>query len=220
MVFRIKICGITSVEDSLAAVDAGADAIGLNFFQGSPRHVNIPEARRIIDELRAEVDQVGVFVNASADEIRSVCRETSLQLVQLHGDEPPELLKSLNQQFDIIRARRLDARGTRAIEEDINACRVVAGFAPDAVLIDATAADSYGGTGQTVDWRQLVDYDMWTGGIRLILAGGLRPDNVAEAIQVVRPHAVDVASGVESSPGKKDAFKMRDFAAAAKAAFA
>jgi phosphoribosylanthranilate isomerase len=220
VIFRIKICGITNVADAVAAVDAGADAIGLNFYHGSKRCVSVAEARRVAGAIADRVERVGVFVNASVDEIRQICRDASLHLIQLHGNEPPELLRSLKKDFCIIRARRLDERGMLAIGEDVDACCKIAGVRPDAILVDAAAAGQFGGTGHTVDWQQLADHRQWMSGIPLILAGGLTPDNVAEAIRVVRPHAVDVASGVESAPGKKDAAKVRDFVAAARAAFA
>jgi phosphoribosylanthranilate isomerase len=219
MDFRIKICGITSVGDALAAVEAGADAVGLNFYGGSLRCVQIAEAQRIVTALTPATSRVGVFVNASAEGMRRIGHELGIQLIQLHGDEPPDFLQQLDRDYKIIRARRLDARGTVAIIEDIEACCEAAGRRPDAVLIDAAAAGQFGGTGRTVDWRLLADHKEWMMGRRLILAGGLTPGNVAEAIRIVQPNAIDVASGVESSPGKKDRLKMRDFVAAAQTAF-
>ena len=220
MIFKIKICGLTTVDDAIAAVDAGADAIGLNFYRGSKRCVSVDVARQIVDAVSQRTKCVGVFVNASADEIHAICEQARLQVVQLHGNEPPELIKFLGSGYDIIRARRLDVRGTPAIRADLDACCEVAGFAPMAILIDAAAAGQFGGTGRTVDWQQLENYRTWVKNVPLILAGGLTPANVAEAIRIVRPQAVDTASGVESAPGKKDAAKMRDFVAAARAAFA
>jgi phosphoribosylanthranilate isomerase len=219
MVFRTKICGVTNVGDALAAVDAGADAIGLNFYSGSKRCVSVAEAILIADALTFEVDRIGVFVNATALEIREICKAARIHLIQLHGDEPPEFLGELNKDFDIIRARRLDERGTQAIVEDIEACCELAGFGPDSILVDASLPETYGGTGHKVDWHLLSDHEEWWRSWPLILAGGLTPENVAEAIRVVRPHAVDVSSGVESSPGKKDPVKIRDFVAAAREAF-
>jgi phosphoribosylanthranilate isomerase len=120
----------------------------------------------------------------------------------------------------VIRARRLDERGLPAIAEDLNACSELSGRKPDAVLVDAAVAGQFGGTGLTVDWHMLANYPTQLGNVPLILAGGLTSENVAEAIRIVHPHAVDVASGVESTPGKKDPAKMRDFVGAARAAFA
>jgi phosphoribosylanthranilate isomerase len=217
--FKIKICGITNVTDALAAVDAGADAIGLNFYSGSKRCVSAAEAQQIVDVVGNRTDKIGVFVNESADHIRQMCRDTGLHLIQLHGDEPPEFLGLLNKDHDIIRARRLDEQGLSAIVDDLQACSDLSGFCPDAILVDAAASGQFGGTGRTVDWQQLVGHEPLFG-VPLILAGGLTAENVAEAIRIVRPQAVDVASGVESAPGKKDAAKMRGFVAAARAAFA
>jgi phosphoribosylanthranilate isomerase len=219
MEFRVKICGITNVDDALAAVEAGADAIGLNFYKDSPRFVQVREARRIADALDNDTVRVGVFVNASADQIREIGRDASIHLIQLHGNEPPSLLAHLNKDFDIIRARRLDELGTAAIVQDIEACCEVTGSGPDAILVDSAAGGQFGGSGRTLNWQLLADRDAWWRSWRLILAGGLTPDNVATAIRIVHPQAVDVASGVESSPGKKDPAKMRDFVAAARAAF-
>ncbi|MEX2091708.1 MAG: phosphoribosylanthranilate isomerase [Pirellulales bacterium] len=220
MIFKIKICGLTTVDDAIAAVDAGADAIGLNFYRGSKRCVSVDVARQIVDAVSQRTTCVGVFVNASADEIHAICQQARLQVVQLHGSEPPELIKFLGSGYDIIRARRLDVRGTPAIRADLDACCEVAGFAPVAILIDAAMPGQFGGSGLTVDWRQLENYQAWINNVPLILAGGLNSANVAEAIRIVSPQAVDTASGVESAPGKKDAAKMRDFVAAARAAFA
>jgi phosphoribosylanthranilate isomerase len=218
MKFRIKICGVTNIADAQAAADAGADAIGLNFYGASPRHLSSDAAQYIAEELKGDVERVGVFVNAPDDAIREICKDASMGIVQLHGDEPPSILGKLSR-FEVIRARRLDARGIAAIEDDLQACTDAAGSPPNAVLIDAAAAGQYGGTGTTVDWRQLAGHESMLS-VPLILAGGLTPENVAEAIRIVRPQAVDVASGVESSPGKKDHAKVRDFVAAAREAFA
>jgi phosphoribosylanthranilate isomerase len=217
--FRIKICGITNVDDALAAIDAGADAIGLNFYRGSKRCIAADEARRVVEAIGDSVEVIGVFVHAPADEIHRIGASTPLRSVQLHGDEPPQFLATIESNLRVIRARRLNASGTHAIRADIMACQS-AGRIPNAVLIDAATAGQFGGTGHTVDWQLLVNHDAWMCEVPLILAGGLTPTNVAEAIRIVRPQAVDVASGVESSPGKKDIAKVRDLVAAAKAAFA
>ena len=218
--FKIKICGVTNPADALAAIDAGADAIGLNFYCGSKRCVSVDVARQIVETIGHQADKIGVFVNEPADHIRQRCHDTGLHLIQLHGDEPPEFLRLLNQDHDIIRARQLDERGLSAIENDLQACSDLSGCCPDAILVDSALAGHFGGTGQTADWQLLANYRAVLGDVPLILAGGLTPANVAEAIRVVRPDAVDVASGVESAPGRKDSAKMRDFVAAAQAAFA
>jgi phosphoribosylanthranilate isomerase len=216
--FKIKICGITNVADVLAAADAGADAIGLNFYRASPRCVSEFAALQIVGHVSIPtLTRVGVFVNSSPSEIRRIVGQIRLTAIQLHGDEPPEMLAAL-QPIPTVRARRFDEAGTAAIARDLIECRA-AGTALSAVLIDAMTPGRYGGTGTTVSWPGLADHTHWLD-IPLILAGGLTPENVAEAIRIVRPHAVDVASGVESAPGKKDAAKIRDFVAAARAAFA
>lgn len=215
--FKIKICGITSVDDALTAVDAGADAIGLNFYEKSPRSIAVADARRIVTALaesQAAAVPIGVFVNHSVDEVRGIWKASPLAAVQLHGDEPPEMLAELSS-IPVVRALRFGPGGVAEIARDFAACRVK----PCAVLIDALSTDRYGGTGETVSWAGLADHERWLE-CPLVLAGGLTPENVAEAIRIVRPQAVDVASGVESAPGKKDSAKMRDFVAAAWAAFA
>jgi len=217
--FKIKICGITDPEDGEAAVEAGADAIGLNFYHRSPRVVSVDRAIEIVHEGNIIAQRVGVFVNTPVDEIHRIAKAVGLAWVQLHGDEPPELLSKIEPQFNIIRVRRLDAGDDPTkISQDIAACQA-AGRAPDAVLVDARTTDEYGGTGETVDWGALGDHKVWLGDIPLILAGGLRPDNVDEAILRVRPAAVDTASGVEKSPGRKDVQKMKTFVETAKEAF-
>jgi phosphoribosylanthranilate isomerase len=220
--FRIKICGITSVDDARAAVEAGADAIGLNFYEKSPRCVTIEKSKEIGSALHSvEIARIGVFVNKSAAEMEFIMLLGRLTGLQLHGDETPDDVASFERSTDctLIRVRRLGDRGVAAIAEDLAAC-MRAGRLPDAILVDALTPGRYGGTGDTVSWVGLADYKRWLGDTPLILAGGLTPANVAEAIRIVRPHAVDVASGVESSPGKKDVAKMRDFVAVAREAFA
>jgi phosphoribosylanthranilate isomerase len=236
--FRIKICGVTNVTDAIAAVDAGADAIGLNFYEKSPRWISLSEAQRLVDEFYDHVIRhlndgtkvepvfypTGVFVNHPTEFIRHVYLELPLVLAQIHGDESSEAIGELSD-IPVIRVRRFDARGCTAIAEDLAACRIAASLPemrdcrPCAVLVDAGRPGHYGGTGETLPWLDLADHKKWLGDTPLILAGGLTPDNVAEAIRIVRPHGVDVASGVESAPGKKDPHKVRDFIAAARAAF-
>jgi phosphoribosylanthranilate isomerase len=237
--FRIKICGITNVEDATAAVDAGADAIGLNFYDKSPRFVANSEAARIAGFVRGfcatekrpggPIAIVAVVVNKPLEEIRALMDRKSgwLKVFQLHGDEPPSVMPYFGKTMSsplpttdwrLIRARRFNDDGVAAIAHDLDAC-ASAGRRPDAVLVDALSPNRYGGTGETVSWVGLADHKKWLGDTPLILAGGLTPDNVAEAIRIVRPAAVDVASGVESAPGKKDPHKVRDFIAAAKTAF-
>jgi phosphoribosylanthranilate isomerase len=219
--FKIKICGVKSVADAVAAADAGADAIGLNFYPGSKRFIEPQLARQIVDAVGDRAEMIGLFVNEQASTICETCRAATLQIVQLHGDDSPKFGKLLiefgTSPVAIIRAHNF---GARAMEGVYASMFDATGQAADAVLVDATVSGQFGGTGHTIDWSQLVNYQNSIGKMPLILAGGLTPENVAEAIRTVRPHAVDVASGVESAPGKKDPAKMRDFVAAAREAFA
>jgi phosphoribosylanthranilate isomerase len=219
MMFRIKICGITNIDDALAAAEAGANAIGLNFYSGSKRCVDAITAQQIVDSLDRRVEIVGVFVNDTADRIRELCREVGLHSVQLHGNEPPEFLSQLNADHEIIRVCKLDGRGLSAIAKDLQACSDLSGFLPRAVLVDSAASADYGGTGKTVDWNLLSGHQHVLRNIPLVLAGGLNPANVGEAIRAVAPHAVDVASGVERSPREKDHAKLREFICSAREAF-
>jgi phosphoribosylanthranilate isomerase len=222
--FRIKICGITNVPDALAAADAGADTIGLNFYPKSPRFIEAKFAAIILRVVPQHLGRVGVVVNETVEALNEllarfeVDAQSDLHAIQLHGDEPPEFVAAVRAKY-LIRARRFTEHGIAAIASDLEACDRLRRL-PDAVLIDAATPGRYGGTGTTVSWSGLADYRRWLHNVPLILAGGLTPENVAEAIRIVRPHGVDVASGVESSPGKKDHAKIRDFVAAARDAFA
>jgi len=224
MHLRIKICGITNVEDALHAADVGADTIGLNFYPKSPRFVDESVALTILQLVPPELSRIGVVVNEEIGALNRLITyfDTSapsgLHGIQLHGDESPAYVAGVRSKY-LIRARRLTDQGISAIASDLEACDRLRRL-PDAVLIDSARPGQYGGTGTTISWAGLADYRRWLHNVPLILAGGLTPDNVAKAIRIVRPHAVDVASGVESAPGKKDPAKMRDFVAAAKAAFA
>lgn len=215
--FRIKICGITTLEDARAAADAGADAIGLNFYKESPRYIDPAQGREIKLSLNRNVMRIGVYVNEASQKMLGSSHEFQLNAVQLHGDEPPSLIAEL-QGRPTVRARRMDENGVAAIARDLEACKS-AGRLPDAVLVDALTPGRYGGTGETVSWAGLANYRKWLGNVPLILAGGLTPENVGEAIRTVRPYGIDVASGVESSPGVKDHEKVRRFVENAKAAF-
>ncbi|MEM9354342.1 MAG: phosphoribosylanthranilate isomerase [Planctomycetota bacterium] len=208
--FRIKICGVTRPEDARLAVEAGADAVGLNFYEKSPRRVPAGSQGAIVAAV-GQALPVGVFVNAPASAIAA----TGLVAVQLHGDEPPAFLGKLPADRRIIRARRPGPEGLREVKQDLQACLESSGHMPHAVLLDASVPGAYGGTGHRLDWQRLTDHKTVLGDIPLILAGGLTPDNIAEAIRAVRPDGVDVASGVESAPGIKDPAKVRDFVAAA-----
>jgi phosphoribosylanthranilate isomerase len=217
--FRIKICGITNVEDALAATTAGADAIGLNFYVKSRRCIDSKSAQQISASIPREIFKVGVFVHHPARKIESIVEQVGLNAIQLHGDEPPELINQLPKNVAVIRAHRCGADGLAPLKTYLAAARA-AGRAPDAVLIDADAGTEFGGTGERADWNRVAREQSMLQNIPLILAGGLTPENIAVAIETVRPIGVDVASGVESSPGKKDHLKIREFVAAARDAFA
>jgi phosphoribosylanthranilate isomerase len=216
--FRIKICGVTLPEDAAAAAEAGADAIGLNFYRGSPRYVDPRQAEAIIAALPPGLSKVGVFVNSGANELRQTAEKLALDYVQLHGDEPAEFLGQLNG-LPIIRAFRFGMQGWQALVEYLAECRSLKAL-PMSILVDGySSSGDYGGTGQSPDWQAVRQFHDLGTHLPLILAGGLNPSNVAQAIMTVRPMAVDVASGVESRPGKKDWVKVSDFVAAAREAF-
>jgi len=217
-VFRVKICGITNVDDALASARAGADALGLNFYPKSPRHITPEQARAIVEVLPRNVVKVGLFVNAPVDEVRDTFDRLGLNLIQLHGDEPPESLAELGDR-PVMRAFRLGSEGLPPVTEYLRHCRRL-GCLPRLVLIDAHVKGAYGGTGQVADWPTVKRYPVDKDDPPLVLAGGLSPSNVAEAIRAVSPAAVDTASGVESAPGKKDPAAVEAFVRAARAALA
>lgn len=194
----IKICGITRLEDAEVAAELGANALGFVLWPASPRHTTLAAASEIIRHLPPFITPVGVMVNASADEIARAA-DAGLRLAQLHGSVPAGPVR-----LPLLRAVHLSAQGGDAIEPDVD---------DHTVLLDANDPVRHGGTGQTVDWTRARAVAAKR---RIVLAGGLRPENVREAILAVRPYAVDVASGVESTPGVKDHELLRRFMAAAK----
>lgn len=212
--FRVKICGITRVEDAQCAAAAGADAIGLNFYPQSKRCVDVDRAQQIAASLPQSVTKVGVFVNTEMDEVRRIAVATGLDAIQLHGDEPPSAIAQLKE-WKVIRAFRPRSEGLDQVAAYLASC---ANRLPTAVLVDAHVAGEFGGTGARADWSALAAPRAWLGDTPLILAGGLTPENVAEAIALVRPSGVDTASGVESSPGVKDPSRVEAFVASALAA--
>ena len=216
--FRIKICGVTSVDDALAVAAAGADAVGLNFYPGSPRCVERDTARRIAGVLPDGVVKVGLFVNAAAEDVCKTFDRLGLDLVQLHGDEPPEFLAQLGGR-PVIRAFRLGPAGLEPVGEYLRQCRQL-GCPPRLSLIDSRTGGAYGGSGQVADWTVAGRYAADRDAPPLVLAGGLTAENVGRAVRAVRPAAVDTASGVESSPGHKDPAAVEALVAAARAAFA
>jgi phosphoribosylanthranilate isomerase len=208
---RIKICGVTTAADAEQAARLGADAVGLNFFARSPRFVSEGRAREIVAALPAFVEPVGLFVNEDFASIHAAAGRLALRTLQLHADRQA-LLPRDEYRYVIAFAVR-DAASLGAIDAYLDSCRRD-GRLPAALLLDAHVPGAYGGTGRTAPWDLLAGYRP---GVPLILAGGLTPDNVGAAIRRVRPYAVDVASGVESSPGVKDTDKMRRFIDAARA---
>jgi phosphoribosylanthranilate isomerase len=202
---KIKICGIKTLNDALAAIDLGADLIGFNFYPKSPRYVEVGMCRNIMSRVRqiGRVICVGVFVNASVEDIHATMDTCGLSLAQLHGDETIEFMESLEEQ---------SFKAFRGIPESVG------GFVrsePPAFLVDASVKGLYGGSGVTADWNGAAELAKK---YPLLLAGGLTPENVAEAIDRVKPWGVDVASGVESAPGEKDAGRMVEFVKAVRVA--
>jgi phosphoribosylanthranilate isomerase len=195
---KIKICGIKTIQDALAALEAGADLIGYNFYPESPRSIDIGICRDIMSVMRkyGHITYVGVFVNASVAEILATVQTCGLNLAQLHGDESPEVVQALD---------GIGFKAFRGVPGHLN------GFIrdqPPAFLVDASVKGIYGGTGVTADWTRAAEIAKQ---YPVLLAGGLTPENVADAVQQVRPWGVDVASGVESAPGMKDPGRMKAF---------
>jgi phosphoribosylanthranilate isomerase len=198
MRIRAKICGITRVEDALSAVQCGADAIGLVFYEKSPRNVSLERAAQIVAALPPFVTAVGLFVNEDASTVRNIRQRVGIDLLQFHGDETPEYCQSFSAPY--IKALR--------VRPELNLIQYAADFASArALLLDAYQEGVAGGTGKTFDW-DLIPAEL---GKPVILAGGLDPDNVGEAIRRVRPYAVDVSGGVEREKGIKDAAKIAAF---------
>ncbi len=196
---RVKICGITSLADARLAVEAGADALGFNFYRPSPRYIEPRRAARIIRRLPSRVVKVGVFVGESAETILQIVETAGLDVVQLHGRERPPLVRRLASLRPVVKVFR--------VKPGFSASRLRSYPEAAAFLLDGFRPGMPGGTGKRFDWsvaRRAARYG------RIILAGGLGPENVAEAIASVHPYAVDVCSGVEAKPGRKDPAKVRE----------
>lgn len=203
---RVKICGVTSREDAVLAARLGADAIGLNFYPRSPRRIDEPTARAILDDLPPFTAPVMLAVDEPWSTTAARLERLRPMTVQLHGHElSPCPAAPWVPAFAV-----KDDGSLRTIEAFLDRCRRENNL-PAAILIDAHVPGEFGGTGQVAPWRRLVGFDP---GVPLILAGGLNPTNVAEAVRMVQPYMVDVASGVESAPGRKDPDKVRRFLAA------
>ena len=215
--FQVKICGITSLADAQAAADAGADAIGLNFYAKSPRFVQQETAQEICQQL-PQLTKVGLFVNESVTTIRQLADQVGFDAIQLHGDEPPETIAELSE-FRIIRVLRCQQPSPQMVQQYWLQCQQLNAL-PETILLDAHAPGQYGGTGQSLDWNQLQSLGPSKEGFRWVLAGGLTPANVAEAISIAHPDGVDTASGVEIQPGQKDPQQVAQFVQAARTALA
>lgn len=217
VLFHVKICGVTTADDARMIADSGADAIGLNFYPKSPRYVDDPTAGQIVSALPSQIRRIGVFVNEPVAEMRRRAEQLGLDAIQLHGDEAAELLNDL-EGLTVIRAFRV-ADSLAPIEQFVGSTQEASQHLA-MLLVDSRSRGQYGGTGETADWKLLArhsDHPHWP---PLALAGGLTPENVAEAIRQVRPAAVDTASGVESSPGRKAPQQVQRFVENAKAALA
>lgn len=194
---KVKICGITCREDAREAIAAGADALGFVFFPASPRAVTEAQVRDMTMDLPPFVTRVGLFVDEAPERIDQIVRTCQLDLVQLHGNEPPEVFRRLT--CRAVKALRVRDRASLLAHQD---------YPGSAVLLDAWCADRYGGTGARFDWTLAAEVACQR---PVILAGGLTPENVAEAVRVVHPYAVDVSSGVETIPGRKDPLRVQRF---------
>lgn len=201
----IKICGITNLDDALAAVAAGADALGFNFYKPSPRYITPQNAREIIDQLSGEIMTVGVFVNEETPEsVRNIATEAGVAALQLHGDESPGYCRELADQFVI---------KTLAVSANFDS-QVVHAYQTGAIMLDTKDNALRGGTGRRFDWSIAEQVNQL--GRKLFLAGGLSPENIAEAIETVRPYAVDACSALEDKPGIKNHARLRAFVEAAR----
>lgn len=194
---KVKICGITNIKDAQAAAEEGADAIGFIFYPKSPRYISFGKAREIVSALPPFISAVGVFVNEAEETIRQAAREASLSLVQLHGEESPEFCKSLG--LRVIKAIRISRK------EDLVRVKY---YSVQGILFDSYHEDHYGGSGKSFNLDLLRGCSLET---PVTVSGGLTPENVQEVIKQVAPYAVDVSSGVEDSPGKKNREKMKHF---------
>jgi len=200
---RVKICGITSIDDAQAAIEAGADALGFMFYEPSPRYLTPKEAGAIIRELPAHVARVGVFVDADEETIRNTATSAGLDTLQFHGNEPPDFCT----QFELRTIKAFRVKDGESLGQ-------LAGYGTDAWLLDSYVQGVPGGTGERFNWDLAMEAKQL--GCPILLAGGLTPDNAGEAVDQVAPFGLDVSSGVEAAPGRKDAAKMATLIASAK----
>jgi phosphoribosylanthranilate isomerase len=197
---KVKICGITNWPDARRAIDAGADFLGFNFYAGSPRCVTPAKARLIVRRLPKKVASVGVFVNETEQKMLEVAKAVGLDRLQLHGDESPATVERIGRSFPVIKALR--------VKKSLQPSKLARFKHASALLLDGFDANQWGGTGRRFDWRVA---GRARRGAKLFLAGGITPENVAQAIRTAKPYAVDVCSGVEAKPGKKDPKRLKAF---------
>ena len=195
---QVKICGITNLGDAQAAVEAGADALGFIFYKKSPRHMTIPDVAKITKQLPPFIMRVGVFVNAAEEQVTRAIGECGLTLLQFHGDETPEFCV----RFGLMSIKAFRIRDAESLKE-------LPKYPTDAWLLDACSDENHGGTGEKFNWDLAVEAQKF--GKPFYLAGGLTPKNVAGAVRRVKPFGVDVSSGVERAPGKKDHARVQAF---------
>src|SRR6185503_21201592 len=196
----IKICGITNIHDALAAVAAGADALGFNFYKPSPRYVTPQTAREIVAKLPVSVLTVGVFVNEESQSVRNIANEANVAALQLHGDESPEYCRELGKDRYVIK--------TFAVANDFDVQRIQP-YRVEAIMLDTKHNSLRGGTGRVFDWSVAKEVNDFVP--KLFLAGGLSPENIEEAVATVRPYAIDACSALEDEPGRKNHERMRAF---------
>lgn len=197
---QIKICGLTRVEDALKCAELGADAVGMVFYKNSPRYVSPEKAKAICRALPASVAKVGVFVNEPLAALQHIALSCGLTVLQLHGNEPPKFVRELMEHgFPVIKGLYVEARPSIKQADTYGA---------SAYLVECARGEMPGGNAMTWNWREAADFGKFH---PLILAGGLKPENVAQAIEAAMPDAVDVSSGVESAPGKKDMYQIKQF---------
>jgi len=198
---RTKICGLTVPEDAEMAIQAGADALGFNLFRGSKRYIDLASAREWISLLKGRADRIAVVVNATPEELAEIRDSGCFEYIQFHGDETPEFC-----------AAEGGANWIRAIRvKDDQSIRQASRYETPYLLFDAWSETGYGGTGTRLNWDAIRDFVIASPSRRVILAGGLTPHNVRDAVRIVRPHAVDVASGVELEPARKNEYLVREF---------
>ena len=194
---KVKVCGMTSLKDALVAVEGGADAVGFIFYKKSPRSVTMKTVREIVLELPPFVDTVGVFVDETAEQINKIADYCNLDIIQLHGDESPTFCKKIRRK--VIKAFRI---------KDMQSVKKISNFQVSGFLLDTFSENLHGGTGKVFDWNLALPAKKFG---PVIMAGGLTPNNVQQAVRQIRPYGVDVCSGVESEPGIKDHKKVRAF---------